>query len=271
MWFEKWVIGKRTVDEIAEEKGCSSRTIHRLFKIYLDNPPIPQIKENNSCHLMIDGTYFGDTCLLNYFDNDLKHLQYFELVNKENYIDFKMGLELLTKAGLYIKTITSDGDRGLIMAINDVLPHVAHQRCLVHIQRMALAYLTRNPKYLAGKELREIILDVHRVNNHEEKKEWIQRYYNWETKYYDFLLEKSDSLFESRLYKHYKIRQTRSIIKNALPNMFHYLDDIKIPKTNNGLESRFSYLKNNLQIHRGLSKKHRKSFLLWYNWFRYNK
>ena len=52
--------------------------------------------------------------------------------------------------------------------------------------------------------------------------------------------------------------------------MFHYLDNPQIPKSTNGLESRFSYLKNNLAIHRGLSKKHRKSFIAWYNYFKYN-
>lgn len=259
-----------TIEEIAKDKKCSVSTIQRLFRQFLNNPPTPQIKENNDCHLMIDGTYFGDICLLNYFDNDLKHLQYFEIVKKENYLDFRMGLELLKKTGLNIKSITSDGDRGLIMAINEVFPGLIHQRCLIHIQRMALLYLTRFPKYIAAKEFRKIILDLLKVSGHGGRVEWINRFKNWETKYHDFLKERSDSLSDKRLYKHYKIRQARTIINNALPNMFHYLDDKKIPKSNNGLESRFSYIKNNLRIHRGLSKEHRKSFLIWYNWFKYN-
>lgn len=219
---------------------------------------------------MIDGTYFGDICLINYFDNDLKHLQYFEVVKDENYLDFRMGLELLKEAGLNIKSITSDGDKGLIMAINEVFPGIAHQRCVIHVQRMGLAYLTRFPKYPAGRELRKLILDIHRIFDNEDRKKWIQRYYCWESEYHDFLSERTEFLSDKRLYKHYGIRQARTIINNALPHMFHYLNDPKIPKSNNGLESRFSYLKNNLRIHRGLSKEHRKSFLLWYNWFKYN-
>ena len=65
------------------------------------------------------------------------------------------------------------------------------------------------------------------------------------------------------------LRRTRALIKNALPNMFHYLDNPKIPKSTNGLESRFSYLKNNLNIHRGLSEKNRINFVKWYNYFKY--
>ncbi len=263
-------MGRRTIAEIAKEKDCSVNTIHRLFDIFLNNPPTPQIKENNNCHLMIDGTYSGEICLLNYFDNDLKHLQYFEIVKQENYLDFKLGLELLKMAGLNIVSITSDGDRGLIMAINEVLPGVTHQRCIIHVQRMGLAYLTRFPKYPAGRELREIVLDLHRVSGYEERTEWVRRYRNWEAEYHDFLGERTEFLSDKRLYKHYGIRQVRTLINNTLPHLFHYLDDPKIPKSNNGLECRFSYLKNNLRIHRGLSKEHRKSFLLWYNWFKYN-
>ena len=263
-------MGRMTLEEIARQKDCSISTVQRLFREYLTHPPTPQIKPNDDCHLMIDGTYFGDICLLNYFDNDLKHLQYFEIVRSENYLDFKLGLELLKEVGLNIKSITSDGDRALIMAINEVFPGIVHQRCVIHVQRMALAYLTRFPKYPAGKELRLIVRDLHKISDHKERAEWIIRYRNWEVEYYDFLNERTEFLSDKKLYKHHGIRQAKAQISNTLSHLFHYLDDPKIPKSNNGLECRFSYLKNNLRIHRGLSQEHRKSFLLWYNWFKYN-
>lgn len=270
IWFKKWVMKRMTIDDIAQQKKCSINTVHRLFANYLDDPPTPQIRENNNCHLMIDGTYFGDICLLNYFDNDLKYLQYYEIVKDENYHDFKLGLELLKRVGLNIKSITSDGDRGLIMAINEVFPGIVHQRCIIYVQRMGLAYLTRRPKYQAGKDLRKIILDLHKVAGLGGRVEWINRYKNWEAEYHDFLNERTEFLSDKRLYKHYGIRQVRTLVNNTLPHLFHYLYDPEIPKSTNGLECRFSYLKNNLRIHRGLSKEHRKSFLLWYNWFKYN-
>ncbi|PKL72213.1 hypothetical protein CVV26_02605 [Candidatus Kuenenbacteria bacterium HGW-Kuenenbacteria-1] len=97
---------------------------------------------------------------------------------------------------------------------------------------MGLVYLKRFPKTEAGIILRHLIRKLHEISNHKDR--------------------------------------TRSLIKNALPNMFYYLDDSKIPKSSNGLECRFSYLKNNLNIHRGLTKKNRKNFILWYNYFKYN-
>lgn len=269
-WFRKWIMGRRMISEIAKEKKCSVSTVQRLFKECLDKPPTPQIKNNKECHLMIDGTYASDFCVIYYFDNDLKHLQYFEIVKDENYLDFKLTLELLKATELNIVSITSDGDKGLIMAVREVFPGTRHQRCITHVQRMGLAYLTRFPKYKAGKELRLIVNDLHKIYSHEDRAEWVKRYRDWEAGYYDFLNERNSLLSDLKLFKHYDIRRVRTLINNSLPNLFYYLDDPKIPKSNNGLECRFSYLKNNLRFHRGLSNQHRRSFLLWYNWFKYN-
>jgi len=46
--------------------------------------------------------------------------------------------------------------------------------------------------------------------------------------------------------------------------MFHYLGNSKIPSTTNGIEGFFSHLKNHLDIHRGLTPKHRINFIKWY-------
>jgi hypothetical protein len=53
-------------------------------------------------------------------------------------------------------------------------------------------------------------------------------------------------------------------IKRALPNMFHYLTNSKIPSTTNGIEGFFSHLKNHLDLHRGMTIKHRANFIKWY-------
>ena len=49
--------------------------------------------------------------------------------------------------------------------------------------------------------------------------------------------------------------------------MFHFLDDLAIPKTANGIESFFSHLKNHLDVHRGLILEHRKNFIKWNGFF----
>lgn len=257
--------------ELSMESNRSIDTLRILFRKFLDNPPRFKARANNNCHLIIDGTYFkNDLCLLNYLDNDLDHLRYFRIVERENYYDYLTDLEFLKQLGLTVASITSDGQKGLIKAINDVYPNIIHQRCVIHIQRMSLAYLTRFPKTEAGIELRFLVRILHTIKSHNDKNLWIECFSKWCEKYNEFLKEKSISVSGRKWYTHKLLRRTRSLIKNALPDMFHYLDDPKIPKSTNGLETRFSFLKNNLKIHRGLTKKNRKNFIIWYNYFKYS-
>jgi len=65
-------------------------------------------------------------------------------------------------------------------------------------------------------------------------------------------------------FTHKLVRRSYYTIKRALPNMFHYLSNPKIPATTNGIEGFFSHLKNHLDLHRGLTLKHRIDFIKWY-------
>jgi len=269
-WFKKWVYDKRTLKSLSAESKKSISVLRRLFSEFLSKPPTYRIKKNSSCHLIIDGTNYGDDCILNYFDNDLKYLQSGNIVNRENYDNYVVDLKLLKQSGLNMDSITSDGQKGLIKAINEVFPNVVHQRCIIHIQRMSKIYLTRNPKTDAGITLLYWVKKLHEIETPEQKNKWIGQFAGWQKKYRDFLMEKSESPSGRKWYTHKMLRRTRPLIKNALPNMFHYLDNSDIPKSTNGLEAKFSYFKLNLNIHRGLSKKSRKNFILWYYYFKYN-
>lgn len=271
IWFKKWVVGKQTLQELSNASNKSARTLQRLFSVYLDNPPNPKIISSKKCYLVIDGTYFKNNfCVLNYLDSGLKYLQYYRIVERENYSNYLSDLEFLKQVGIIPFSITSDGQKGLLWAIKDVFPDTVHQRCVVHIQRMSLTYLTRNPKTEAGITLRYWIKKLHKIDNHDKKDFWISQFEGWCRKYDYFLKEKSESLSGRKWYTHKLLRRTRSLIKNALPNMFHYLDNPHISKSTNCLETKFSYLKNNVKIHRGLSKKNRRSFIVWYNYFKNN-
>lgn len=269
MWFKKWVIGRLTLEEIAKQRNLTIKTIRTKFQAFLSSPPISKIKPNNNCHLLIDGTYYADFCILNYLDNDQKYLQFYNIVKYENYDNYLNDLKLLKETELNIVSITSDGQRGLKKAISEVFPGAIHQRCIIHIQRMSLIYLTRHPKTEAGLMLRYWVKKLYQIDTSEKRDYWIYQFNNWCRLYESFLKEKSESLSGRTWYTHKMLRRTRALIKNALPNMFHYLDNPEIPKSTNGLESRFSYLKNNLNIHRGLSEKNRINFVKWYNFFKY--
>ena len=208
--------------------------------------------------------------MINYYDSDLKYLQLSSIRIRENYEDIVSDLEVLKQSGLKIISITSDGQKGLIKAVKSALPDIIHQRCVIHIQRMSLIYLTRFPKTEAGQILRRGVKQLHKIDSYKKRDNWIRQFNIWRERYDGFLKEKSQAPSGRKWYTHKLLRRTRSLIKNALPDMFYYLDDSKIPKSTNGLETRFSFLKNSLKIHRGLTEKRRKNFILWYNYFKNN-
>lgn len=203
-----------------------------------------------------------------YQDDLLSYTQLFRFSDAERFSEIVEDLNNLKKLGLQINSITTDGHKATLKAIKKVMPDVLVQRCLVHIQRMCLLWLTANPTYEAGKELRSLTGYIHQIKTHNDKLYFINQLKQWELKYKVFLNEKSYKPETERYwYKHKLIRRSFLTIKRALPNMFWYLDNDKIPKTTNGIESYFGHLKNHLDLHRGLTKEHRINFIKWYIYF----
>ena len=125
------------------------------------------------------------------------------------------------------------------------------------------------PQSEAGKELRLIVSQLHLIKTALERDYWIVRIVRWYEKHQFFVNEKSFHHETARYwFKHKLVRRSFMVIKKALPDMFHYIDNPRIPKTTNGLESFFGHLKNHLTVHRGLSNAHRRNFLKWYLYFK---
>lgn len=164
-----------------------------------------------------------------------------------------------------------DGLSNIIKAVRKVSPNTIIQRCVVHIQREVLIWLTRRPKSQAGIELRQIIRKLHLINNKELWGYWVVDLVHWYEKHKDYINEKTYNPYSKRYwFTHKSIRRSFIHIKRALPDMFHYLDNLDIPKSTNGLESFFGHLKQNISLHRGLSKDHYKNYIKWYLYFKSN-
>ena len=87
---------------------------------------------------------------------------------------------------------------------------------------------------------------------------------DWFDKYEFFIEEKAKSELNGRSwYRHKDLRRSAIMIKQAIPNMFHYLESPSIQSNINSIEPFFGHLKDTLSIHRGLSRPNRKSFILW--------
>lgn len=219
---------------------------------------------------MIDATYFSNNlCLVLYRDNTIKYTQLYRLTDGEWYEEIKEDLQNLIGLGVQIESITCDGHKSLLKAIRKVCKHVVLQRCVVHIQRMCRIWLTMRPKSLAGVDLRAIVNRIHTIKNADQRDYWMVSLVEWHKQYEDYIKEKSYSAQTGRYwFKHKLVRRSFTVIRRALPDMFHYLDNERIPKSTNGLESFFGHLKSHITVHRGLSKQHRRTFIKWYLFFK---
>lgn len=265
VWFRKWILERQTFKTLSRDSGLSIDTLQRLFYLYLEQSPSVKIVKRNRVHLRIDATYFKHFCLLCYQDHDDGYTQLIRFSNGEHFEEIKEDLINLIKLGVQIESITTDGHKSILKAIKKSLPDAVVQRCLIHIQRMCLLWLTRFPRHLAGIELRKLVLQLLAIKTENDRLYWTRQLMSWHVNHKSYLQEKTFNQATRRYwYTHKLLRRSYLTIKRALPNMFHYLNNPQIPSTTNGIEGFFSHLKNHLDLHRGLTLQHRINFIKWY-------
>jgi hypothetical protein len=265
VWFRKWILERQTFKTLGRDSGLSIDTLQRTFYTYLDESPDVKILKRERVHLRIDATYFKRFCALCYQDHEDGYTQLVRFSDGEHFEEIREDLTNLLRLGVHIESITTDGHKSILKAIKKSLPDAIVQRCLVHIQRMCLLWLTRFPKHLAGIELRQLVLQIMAIKTENDRLYWTRQFSAWHERHKVYLQEKTFNQSTGRYwYTHKLLRRSYLTIKRALPNMFHYLTNPQIPATTNGIEGFFSHLKNHLDLHRGLTLKHRVNFIKWY-------
>jgi hypothetical protein len=265
IWFKKWILERQTYKTLSRDSGLSISTLKRIFYALLEQSPQVKILKRSSVHLRMDATYFQQFCLLCYQDHKDGYTQLIRFTDGEHYQEIKEDLDNLIRLGVQIESVTTDGHKSILKAIKKSLPSVLVQRCLVHIQRMCLLWLTRFPKHLAAIELRRLVLMLLYIKTNNDRLYWIKKLIHWYEQHKNYLQEKTYNEKTGRYwYTHKLVRRSYFTIKRALPNMFHYLSNPQIPSSTDGIEGFFGHLKNHLDLHRGLTVKNRINFIKWY-------
>ena len=265
IWFKKWILERQTYKTLSRDSGLSISTLKRIFYALLEQSPQVKILKRSSVHLRMDATYFQQFCLLCYQDHKDGYTQLIRFTDGEHYQEIKEDLDNLIRLGVQIESVTTDGHKSILKAIKKSLPSVLVQRCLVHIQRMCLLWLTRFPKHLAAIELRRLVLMLLYIKTNNDRLYWIKKLIHWYEQHKNYLQEKTYNEKTGRYwYTHKLVRRSYFTIKRALPNMFHYLSNPQIPSSTNGIEGFFGHLKNHLDLHRGLTVKNIINFIKWY-------
>ena len=164
VWFEWWILGKQTLEQISALSGYSTRQLSRWFDEYLDSCPVWRIKFHEKVNLLIDGTWFPNKlCLVLYRNETVKSTLFYRLTDDEWEDEMVEDLRYIQSLGIEIESVTSDGGANIIKSMRKACLNATRQRCLAHIQRECLTWLTKHPKSEAGRSLRRIVTLVCKI------------------------------------------------------------------------------------------------------------
>lgn len=263
-WFKLWVTESYTTRQIIRLSGHSKSKIERIKNYWLNKEPKKEIDLSKYKYMLCDGTYFHKNgCLICLKDTKKQHLISTIYTEREGYRNVLNWFKELKLKGLEIKYVGMDGERSIMRALKDIWPEAKIQRCLYHIQREGMRWLRSHPKTLAGHHLRRLLSNLSAIKSIQEKELFIKNFKDWLRKYKDFVISLPLTTVAFK-----DLKKTITLIKNALPDMFYFLDTKHIPSTTNLLEGFFSRLKSDYRRHRGLSEKHKIAYLKWYCYFK---
>jgi transposase-like protein len=235
----------------------------QAIKNYWLNQKPPVLSHDNyisTKYLIFDATYFHEVgCCAIVMNNTRKKIISDIYIDKERFGNLYPLLSRIKEQGVRPVAFTTDGHTDANNAIMAVFPEVVIQRCLYHIQRQGLSWLRTYPKTQAAKDLRFLLLSLTAIKTKAERDRFVKSFKSWFDRYHEFIKNLPNDTVAFK-----DLRRTVSLIRNALPNMFHYICNHKIAPTTNSAESFFSRLKSDFQRHRGLSEQHKIAYLKWY-------
>lgn len=205
--------------------------------------------------------------LIVYYEYIIEKVIWFSICDWETKENIIKDLEILKNSFKYqIKSSTTDWWKWFFKALKTVYPDIIIQRCLVHIQRQVLSYISKRPKLREWKELRHIT--SYKILSDSFLFPLLFKIWKESNSY--FLKEKTLNSKWKYSYKHIKIRKAMKHIENALPYMFH--NDSSIAISTNKLEWYFWVLTNEcINEHKWIREDRLSSLITLYIYFKNEK
>ena len=252
-----WLTDFVSLTKRAQKQGEHRTTLSRRFGCLTPKAKdVPLKPLPDSLVIVLDGTKVAFKTIVlvayEYLSKQPLAWTFVEQEKFESWGDFLMPIEQTYPVHAFV----SDGQKGLKKAIKFLFPDAFHQRCVAHVVRLSLSWLTKHPQGEAAKELRSLVCVLSSVVTVDDAQQWGADLLAWDKRHAEFLAQKSTSpVTGRRQYTHRKLRAVRSLILNALPDLFRYTKDARIPSTTNDVEGGInSPLKELLHRHRGITK-----------------
>jgi len=248
IWFD-FVFKKQVIRELKETYHLGKRTVQAFLEKYV----LPIKKHTpRALFVVVDATYFRKKkntepwCAVVFRDPIKKENLWYGFGDVETHNLYLQGRVYLESLGYVILGVTGDGKS----CIRKVFDDIPFQMCLVHMERIVVRKITRNPKLEAGIVLLALIKTLGRCPSDIWKDRWKQ----YIGKYRDFLNEKSINIETGMQdWTHRELRSSVLSTQMFLPYLFSYEKTKELSQTTNSLEGHFSHIKDIVRIHRGIS------------------
>ena len=248
IWFD-FVFKKQVIRELKETYKLGKRTIQTFLEKYI--LPI-KIHNPRALFVVVDATYFRKVkntepwCAVVFRDPIRKENLWYGFGDVETHNLYSEGRRYLESLGYVILGVTGDGKS----CIRKVFDDIPFQMCLVHMERIVIRKITRNPKLEAGIVLLALVKTLGRCPSDI----WKDRFKKYIEKYRNFLNEKSINPETGRSdWTHKELHSAVLSVMTFLPYLFSYETTKELSQTTNSLEGHFSHIKDIVRIHRGIS------------------
>jgi Zn ribbon nucleic-acid-binding protein len=245
---------KQTMAELAEKHRISQSTIKRRLREVEIEWVQPSLTGGGFLHL--DTTYWGHNWgVLLGLDEETGLPLYVAFIGHERVQDYIDAVRSIEQRGYCIRGIVIDGMQSLFSEFSAY----KIQMCQFHTMEIVKLYLTKRPKLIAARELKELVGSL----TTRQKNEFEDEYRKWKERWGNTLNRRTTLKSGKTQFTHKRLRSAMHSVDFYLPYLFTYQQpECKgMPNTNNKIEGTFTDLKKNLNNHSGMSKENRKRFI----------
>ena len=204
---------KQTIKELSARFGMSVATVKRRLHDIKREWVQPPLLGEGFVHL--DVTYWGRIFgVLLALDNQTGKPLYMAFVKSETVKDYEDAVSSIKERGYSIRGLIIDGKQSLFKTF----PDYPIQMCQFHMKQIIRRYLTLNPKLLAARDLRDLVGRLHRSDEANFKKDYL----DWKVKWTDTINHKSLHKDGKMHYTHQRLRAAMNSLNFYLPYLFTY-------------------------------------------------
>lgn len=253
-WFKHWLITTMPAATVANIAGVTIRGFHKRNRICWRMEPRPPQWMTAAHIVVLDGTSLLPrqcVALVAYGLGDAPQISW-TFTPYESTASWSLVLARIPPP----QFVVCDGQKGLFKAILTHWPTTTIQRCLIHVVRQSIAWITQHPQTKTGQEFLALMRDLPNVWTRRQKRKWLHRFWNWQRRWEQFLNARTRHPNDPKRwwYTHRKLRRVRTLIERSLPHLFTFVRYPEVPRTSNHVEGGINARLHELfRAHRGLS------------------